>query len=61
MKFKKIEEYVQSGGVFCPYCKSGNIEGGSRETDSGIHTQTVTCLECKKQWTDVYKLTTIEE
>lgn len=57
---KKEQAYVRSGGIACPFCASYNIEGGDRETDDGVHTQQVQCLDCKKTWTDVFKLVDVK-
>lgn len=60
MKFKK--EYIVSNGVFCPYCRSYDIEGqiGFEMSDTGI-TQNVECNNCHKKWTDIYRLVDVEE
>lgn len=55
-----IEEYVRHPN-FCPFCDSPDIEGGYFESDWDIVWTTVTCLECKKQWDEIFKLKTIEE
>ena len=40
----------------CPFCKSGDIEGGSIEIDSDYAAQEVSCNECSEEWTEIYKL-----
>jgi DNA-directed RNA polymerase subunit RPC12/RpoP len=52
--------YIESGGVKCPYCRSENIEGGSRNMDGNWISFEVTCLECKRDWEDIYTLTGVE-
>lgn len=52
-------EYVENGGVVCPYCGSGNLDGGFVEIDGGGASQTVRCLDCYRSWTDLYTLTEI--
>ncbi|MFA5346539.1 MAG: hypothetical protein WC294_00210 [Methanoregula sp.] len=54
-----IDRYIQSGGNFCPFCESGNIEGCSRDSDDGYTTQLVICSDCQSQWQDFYELTAI--
>lgn len=49
-------EYVASGGVRCPLCGSGAIEGGSMHANAGEITQEVGCSRCEFRWTDVYVL-----
>lgn len=69
MKAKKIklterqkEEYLNSCGNHCPYCKSENIDSiGSVETDDNYGWRNVLCNDCKKEWQDVYTLTSIDE
>lgn len=55
------QAYVESGGNACPYCESFEIEAGRSETDSDYHIIHVECMNCGKEWWDVYHLSTIEE
>ena len=55
------QQYVQDGGVHCPYCGSADIEGSSLEVDGGSTIQKIYCLDCDREWTDVYQLTGIIE
>ena len=57
----KIKEYISSGGNICPYCGGQNVEGGERNSDDSITTQYVSCHDCGKSWTDIYKLIDIQE
>lgn len=52
-------EYIESGGVCCPICKSQNIVGESFECDAGIAWQEVGCSDCEANWVDNYTLTSI--
>lgn len=52
--------YIGARATICPYCGSGNIEGGDREADSGVMTQTVKCNKCKRTWTDIYRLVDVK-
>ena len=58
---QQIAEYLDQGGVICPYCESLNIEGDSVEVDAGGSTQVVTCADCGASWYDCYTLTGIIE
>ena len=58
---RKISDYMASSGNRCLYCGSDNIEGGERNTDSGVTTQYVGCHDCGKNWEDVYKLVGVHE
>lgn len=49
-------EYVKDSGS-CPYCRSGEIEGGHITIEGGGAWQEVTCTTCGKTWTDSYMLT----
>lgn len=51
------DEYANQGGNCCPYCGSGDLDGGPVEIDAGIAAQKVGCGECDKEWTDTYSLT----
>ena len=55
------DEYLFKGGVFCPWCKSSEIQGGFIEIDAGEATQAVSCLECNKNWIDVYTLVEVRK
>ncbi len=55
-KFNK-KEYLKHGGVECPYCGTSNIiEDFSLEGEAGYRERGVRCLECDREWVDVYKL-----
>jgi len=49
-------QYVKLGGVRCPICGSGDIEGGDGEFDAGTCGQEISCLNCQSTWTDTYTL-----
>ena len=51
------QEYVAAGGLKCPHCGEGDIEGnGGVEIEAGTAWQEVGCGNCQKTWIDVYKL-----
>jgi len=54
-------DYIKHGGTQCPFCGSEIIEGHSVELDQGYAVQSITCTACGKDWTDVYKLSRIDE
>ena len=55
------DEYKAKGGIVCPVCQSGDIEGSSVEIDAGGAWQNITCNECGSEWTDFYQLTGYSE
>lgn len=56
-----VGEYLNSGGSFCPYCKSHDISGDSIDIEGSHAYQEVTCQECWKAWTDQYALVGVLE
>ena len=42
----KVKPYIDHGGVECPFCYSGNIEGGQVEVDAGTAHQPMRCTDC---------------
>lgn len=52
-------DYIASGGVHCPVCKSQNIVGDSFESDAGIAWQEIGCDDCEANWVDNYTLISI--
>lgn len=55
------EQYVETGGTRCPFCRSQNLDGGPFEADAGGATQEVGCNDCGKSWLDVHTLIKYEE
>jgi hypothetical protein len=55
------QAYIQGRSGGCPYCKSNNIEGDSYEMHGNCVSQPISCLDCERQWEDVYTLTGIDE
>lgn len=60
LKFSK-RQYLNEGGVKCPYCKSENLKSHAVLTtiEPLLMCQKITCLSCKKTWLDVYTLTDV--
>lgn len=58
----QILEYTMKDGVFCPYCRSHNLDGtGDDHIENNEYYSGVVCHACGKHWTDVYKLNDIQE
>ncbi|HCE42889.1 MAG TPA: hypothetical protein DET40_05025 [Lentisphaeria bacterium] len=58
---KMRKSYLKSP-LRCPWCRSGEIESpGALEADSGEARQPVMCCKCGKHWTDIYRLTGVQE
>ena len=58
-KQKKL--YVDSGGLYCPYCGSDNLVTQEYSPDGEVVIQGVYCYECQKSWSDVFRLVGIHE
>ena len=56
---KSSKEYTDDRGTKCPYCDSDNISAGHFEPET--FNADVACLDCKKVWTEIYKLVGYEE
>ncbi len=58
----KEKKYLAGGGSKCPYCTSSNVTAtGHIEIDGINGWQSVICLDCESEWTDIYTLTGAEE
>jgi hypothetical protein len=55
------KEYLENFGTECPFCESDNISSVEWDYGTGEVWAKVRCYDCKEVWTDVYKLTGIEE
>lgn len=57
------EAYISKGGAFCPYCDGVNVSCDEplEYYFDGTVRQKNFCIECKKEWWEVYELTGIEE
>ena len=51
------KEYAEAGDSMCPHCGSDQIEGASINIEGNKAYQDISCLDCEKEWTDVYTLT----
>lgn len=55
------EEYVETGGLQCPYCRSDEIAGQSFDGEGRHVWSEVHCNECKADWVDIYTLASFEK
>ena len=61
---EQVEKYVEKGGRYCPYCHSELLETigpGIMHFDGPDAWIDIKCADCKKLWTDEYKLSWITE
>jgi transcription elongation factor Elf1 len=61
MKVKQAKKYLERRGLACPFCGSGDIEGGSMDFEAGEIAQRISCHKCDERWTDVYKLVAVAD
>lgn len=54
------KRYVESGGLECPVCHCQNVSAGALEPDGPTAFSNVVCRGCGSTWTDVYRLTGID-
>ncbi len=56
------EEYTDTHGSQCPWCRSGGIEGvRGIEAEADEAWQRIRCRDCGQEWDDIYKLIGYEE
>lgn len=48
------EKYFESEGTVCPFCGFDQTEGGSISIEGNNAFQDMGCLNCEKQWRDVW-------
>jgi transposase-like protein len=61
MQVKQAKKYLVQRGLACPFCGSGDIDGGSMDFEAGEIAQRISCHECNERWTDVYKLAAVAD
>lgn len=61
MNPRKAKQYLENRGASCPFCGSGDIEGGSMNFEAGEIAQRISCHDCGERWTDVYKLAAVAD
>jgi len=54
-------EYIESGGIACPYCGAQSLEKSEVEYDADSLTVEVECRTCQENWIDEYKISGIAE
>jgi len=54
MDNQTVLEYINGDACYCPYCGSENLDTEPIEFES--RTQQVTCLDCHKEWRDIYEM-----
>jgi len=54
------DQYLSNNGAMCPFCQSDNIEGDTLQSDGDVW-QNVRCLDCGREWQDIYTLTAIDQ
>src|SRR5688572_8997575 len=57
---ERKRDYLASGGVRCPGCRSDNLVGGDLTVTDGAVYQDVRCFGCNITFTDVYRLAGVE-
>lgn len=55
------KRYVEYGGVACPHCGSENLDSSPMQTDAFSAWCEISCGDCERHWTDIYKLVDISE
>lgn len=55
-----VADYVRNHhGLDCPFCGADNISGSEVTIEAPHAFQTVECVECDREWTDIYDLARI--
>ena len=57
------KEYVKKEGLICPFCGSTNVHENSSvdRSDGTTFYQDIICLNCEKEWQDIFTLTSYSE
>jgi formate dehydrogenase maturation protein FdhE len=56
---KRKEFYLENNGVFCPFCRSDNIESMGISADGAQADASIRCNTCSRDWLDLYSLTDV--
>lgn len=59
MKRENKQQYLDEGGIKCPYCRSEDIWSQSRLITEPVMYQKVDCHTCNRTWVDEYTLTDV--
>lgn len=54
------EQYLEAGGMFCPYCGSNDLSASEIQADGKSAWCDIQCLSCAEEWKDIYTLTGVE-
>ena len=55
------KQYIQGGGIKCPFCGSAVETNGIAEINLTEAVQEVNCTKCKASWDDVYRLVELRD
>ena len=59
---QKMKRAYLKSPVRCPWCRTGEIESPpDLKADSGEARQLVMCCKCGRRWTDIYRLSGVQE
>lgn len=56
----KQRAYIRNYGLKCPYCESTSLDSDRVDVDHNVGHANVTCLDCKAEWVDVWRLVGVE-
>ena len=60
MKDPRFEKQYVKTGKGCPFCgPDANVDGDNVEVDDVYASQEVACTTCGAEWTDIYRLVSI--
>jgi transcription elongation factor Elf1 len=59
LTYSEKQEYIESAGTKCPFCKSEHLNCSRIEVDAGGASQDIICENCGASWSDLYTLTEI--
>ena len=58
---KQANQYIQEGGIRCPYCGDAYIQITNHDLQAGMVFYDVTCESCHHDWSESYKLVAIRD
>ena len=53
-------DYVRSGGLVCPQCRSAHLASESLDADGAVATANVRCRHCSTEFVELWELVGIE-
>ena len=54
------KQYIESRGLFCPFCESKELQVGEIELNEDQCEVEVSCDLCEKEWEEIYTLTDVK-